>query len=327
MNAPQKNMDFKARARRVLEIEARAISKLVDRIDDSFSAACELCLNCSGRVVVTGMGKSGHIGGKIAATLASTGTPAFYVHPGEASHGDLGMITAKDLVVAISQSGETTEIITILPLLKRLGVGLITITGNAASTLAENSSVVLDVGTQEEACTLNLAPTTSTTAALAMGDALAVTLLESRGFTREDFARSHPGGSLGKRLLLKVEDLMHTGERIPRIKLNATLAEGLLEMSSKGFGMTAVVDAQGNLNGVFTDGDLRRTLDEAVDVRAALMSEVMTAGCKTIKQDALATEAVLMMDQHKITAVLVVDQNNTLTGALNVHDLLRAGVM
>ncbi len=327
MNSPHKDMDYRERARRVLEIESRAISALVDRIDDSFSAACELCLNCNGRVVVTGMGKSGHIGGKIAATLASTGTPAFYVHPGEASHGDLGMITAKDLVVAISQSGETAEIITILPLLKRLGVDLITITGNAASTLAENSSVVLDLGTQEEACTLNLAPTTSTTAALAMGDALAVTLLECRGFTREDFARSHPGGSLGKRLLLKVEDLMHTGERIPRIKLNATLAEGLLEMSSKGFGMTAVVDAQGKLSGVFTDGDLRRTLDGAVDVRAALMSEVMTAGCKTIAQDALATEAVLMMEQHKITAVLVVDQNNALTGALNVHDLLRAGVM
>jgi len=320
-------MDFRERARRVLQIEAQAIGALSQRIDDSFTAACRLCLGCRGRVVVTGMGKSGHIGGKIAATLASTGTPAFFVHPGEASHGDLGMITGEDLVIAISRSGETAEIITILPLLKRLGVGLITITEKATSTLADNSTVVLDLGIQEEACTLNLAPTTSTTAALAMGDALAVALLECRGFTREDFARSHPGGSLGKRLLLKVEDLMHTGDRVPRIRDDAPLAAGLLEMTRKGFGMTAVIDPEGKLTGVFTDGDLRRTLAGTVDAQKTRMSEVMTKGCKTIGPDALATEAVRLMDQHKITALLVVDHNQRLTGALNVHDLMRAGVM
>ncbi len=319
--------DVRALARRVLDIEARAVAGLAARIDQSFQDACDLMLRCAGRVVVTGMGKSGHIGGKIAATLASTGTPAFFVHPGEASHGDLGMITRADLVIAVSNSGETAEIITILPLLKRLGIPLITMTGNLRSTLGAAATAVLDVGVPEEACPLNLAPTASTTATLAMGDALAVALLESRGFTREDFALAHPGGSLGRRLLLRVEDVMHRGAEIPRVGPDATLAEGLLEMTRKSLGMTTVADGAGRLLGVFTDGDLRRAVDRALDIHRTHMHEVMTSGCKTIGPAALAAEAVRIMEQFKITALPVVDDSGTVVGALNVHNLLRAGVM
>ncbi|MBM4195998.1 MAG: KpsF/GutQ family sugar-phosphate isomerase [Gammaproteobacteria bacterium] len=327
MSSQRSAVDVRSLARRVLDIESRAIRELAPRIDESFARACELVLQCKGRAIVTGMGKSGHVGGKIAATLASTGTPAFFVHPGEASHGDLGMITRADLLIAISNSGETAEIVTILPLLKRLAIPLITMTGNPRSTLGEAATVVLDVAVAEEACPLNLAPTASTTATLAMGDALAVALLESRGFTREDFALSHPGGALGRRLLLRVADVMNSGEEVPRVGPDATLAEGLLEMTRKSLGMTAVVDDAGRLLGVFTDGDLRRAIDRAVDIHRTLMREVMTAGSKTIAPDALAAEAVHLMEQHKITAVLVVDADRTVVGALNVHNLFRAGVM
>ena len=321
------NKDLTSRAQRVLEIEARAIMELVPKVGIEFIEACDLCLQCRGRVIVTGMGKSGHIGGKIAATLASTGTPAFFVHPGEASHGDLGMITPKDLVIAITYSGETAEIITILPLLKRLGLPLISMTGAPDSTLGSAATVVLDTAVQEEACPLNLAPTASTTAALAMGDALAVALLESRGFTVEDFARSHPGGALGKRLLLHVEDLMHTGDQIPRVGADSGLAEGLLEMTQKGLGMTAVTTPDGQLQGIFTDGDLRRALDNNLDVHNTSMRDVMTAQCTTVRPDQLAAEAVRIMEQRKINALLVVDDNDLLVGALNVHDFFRAGVI
>ncbi len=318
---------LKQQALRVLRIEASAIEGLAQTLDDSFAAACRLCMDCVGRVIVTGMGKSGHIGGKLAATLASTGTPAFFVHPGEASHGDLGMITGKDLVLAISNSGETAEIVTLLPLLKRLGLPLITMTGNPASTLGKASRVVLNTAVAEEACPLNLAPTASTTAALAMGDALAVALLESRGFTREDFALAHPGGSLGRRLLLRVSDLMHSGDELPSVPEGAALRDGLLEMSRKGLGITAVVDAAGNLAGIFTDGDLRRTLDTNPDVEKTTMQEVMTRNCRTIAADELAATAVRILEQEKITALLVVGAQGELTGALHIHDLLRAGVM
>jgi len=313
--------------RRVLDIEARAIEAMKPRIDDSFAAACRLCLATIGRVIVTGMGKSGHIGGKIAATLASTGTPAFFVHPGEAGHGDLGMITPKDSVIAISNSGETAEIITILPLLKRLDLPLITMTGQPDSTLGAASTVVLDTSVAEEACPLNLAPTASTATVLAMGDALAVALLESRGFTAEDFARSHPGGALGRRLLLTVADLMHTGDEIPRVEPGTSLADGLIEMSHKGLGMTAIVTPDGKLAGVFTDGDLRRTLDRPIDIHTMTMADVMTSGCKTARPEQLAAESVRMLEMQKITALLVVDDQDMLVGALNVHDLFRAGVM
>lgn len=327
MNKRRDESNFTDQARRVLEIEARAIQGLIPRLDASFTQACELCLACTGRVVVTGMGKSGHVGGKIAATLASTGTPAFFVHPGEASHGDLGMITPKDLVVAVSNSGETAEIITILPLLKRSGVKLITLTGKSDSTLAQAATVNLDIGVDEEACPLNLSPTASTTAALAMGDALAVALLKSRGFTREDFARSHPGGTLGRRLLLLVGDLMHTGEEVPKVSPDTLLAGGLVEMTAKGLGITAIVDANGKLEGVYTDGDLRRSLDNAVDVHTTTMRDVMTKNAKTLRPKLLAAEAVRLLEQHKITSLIVVDEDTTVVGALNVHDLFRAGVM
>ncbi|HJP37975.1 MAG: KpsF/GutQ family sugar-phosphate isomerase [Gammaproteobacteria bacterium] len=313
--------------RRVLGIEARAIEAMSPRIGDDFATACRLCLATLGRVIVTGMGKSGHIGGKIAATLASTGTPAFFVHPGEAGHGDLGMITPKDAVIAISNSGETAEIIMILPLLKRLDLPLITMTGEPESTLGKASAALLDTSVHEEACPLNLAPTASTTTALAMGDALAVALLESRGFTAEDFARSHPGGALGRRLLLKVEDLMHTGDEIPQVEATTSLADGLIEMSRKGLGMTAIVTADGQLTGIFTDGDLRRTLDQPINIYTTTMADVMTRNCKTAKPEQLAAESVRILETQKITALLVVDDQNQLVGALNVHDLLRAGVM
>ncbi len=327
MNKRRDQNNFTEQARRVLEIEARAVQDLIPRLDSRFAQACELCLACAGRVVVTGMGKSGHVGGKIAATLASTGTPAFFVHPGEASHGDVGMITPKDLVVAISNSGETAEIVTLLPLLKRMGVELITLTGKSDSTLAEAATVNLDIAVDEEACPLNLSPTASTTAALAMGDALAVALLESRGFTREDFARSHPGGTLGRRLLLLVGDLMHTGKEVPKVAADTLLADGLIEMTAKGLGITAIVDASGNLEGVYTDGDLRRTLDNPVNVHATTMREIMTKNPKTVNPKLLAAEAVRLLEQHQITSLIVVDDDSSVVGALNVHDLFRAGVM
>ena len=325
---PIKDQDrIKSLARNVLETEARAVTVLMDRIDDQFVRACEICLECQGRIVVIGMGKSGHIGSKIAATLASTGSPAFFVHPGEASHGDLGMITGPDVVLAISNSGETAELITILPVLKRLGVKLISMTGKPGSTLSQAADVNLDVSVAEEACPLNLAPTASTTATLALGDALAVALLEARGFTEEDFARSHPSGTLGRRLLLRVEDLMHGGDQIPRIEADKPLSEGLLEMSRKGLGMTTVFGDNNHFEGVFTDGDLRRAIDDSLDLRTTAMRDVMTPRGYTIAPESLAAEAVRMMQTHKITSLLVIGETDELVGVLHIHDLLRAGVM
>ncbi|MEI2783505.1 MAG: KpsF/GutQ family sugar-phosphate isomerase [Candidatus Competibacter sp.] len=318
---------LKELARQVLAIEAEAVTRLAARIDDRFVRACRLMLDCRGRIVVLGIGKSGHIGGKIAATLASTGTPAFFVHPAEANHGDMGMITAQDVVVALSNSGETDEILTLLPLIKRLGVPLIALTGNAGSTLGKAADVHIDVSVPQEACPLGLAPTSSTTATLAMGDALAVALLEARGFTAEDFARSHPGGRLGRRLLLLIDDVMHVGDQMPRSAPDDLLKEALLEMSRKGLGTTVVVDRDERVLGVFTDGDLRRTLDRQLDVHAARVAEVMTRDCKTIAPGTLAAEALRMMQQHKINALPVVSSAGTLVGVLNMHDLLRAGVL
>ncbi len=313
--------------REVLDIEADAVLALRERIGDAFLEACRHCLACPGRVVVTGMGKSGHIAGKIAATLASTGTPAFFVHPGEASHGDLGMITATDVVLAISNSGETPEILTILPLIKRLGVPLIAMTGQPDSTLAGAADAHLDVGVAKEACPLNLAPTASTTATLAMGDALAVALLHSRGFTREDFAFSHPGGQLGRRLLLHVRDIMRTGDRVPRVTPGLMVSEGLFEVSRKGLGMTAVVSEEDRVLGIYTDGDLRRTLDTQRELTTTPIEAVMTRNVKTVRGDMLAAEAVRLMETFAITALLVVDDDDRLVGAFNVHDLLQSGVM
>lgn len=313
--------------RRVLEIERDALQALLPRIDDSFVAACELCLACTGRVVVLGMGKSGHIAGKIAATLASTGTPAFFVHPGEASHGDLGMITRTDVVLALSNSGETPEVTSLLPVIKRQGVGLIAMTGKPESTLARSADVHLNVAVGAEACPLNLAPTASTTAALAMGDALAVALLEARGFTEEDFALSHPGGSLGRRLLLKIDDLLHSGDAIPRVQTGTPLKEALVEMSAKGLGMTIVEDASGALVGVYTDGDLRRTLDADIDLRSAKIEAVMAPSPKTIATGVLAAEAVKRMQDAAITSLVVTNDAGQVAGILHMHDLLRAGVV
>jgi arabinose-5-phosphate isomerase len=314
-------------AEKVLAIESRAVDQLRERLNGDFVAACELCLAIDGRVVVTGMGKSGHIGGKIAATLASTGTPSFFMHPAEASHGDLGMITKHDLLLAVSYSGETQEVVTILPLVKRMGARLLSLTGKPGSTLARAADVHLDVSVAEEACPLNLAPTASTTATLAMGDALAVALLESRGFTAEDFAMSHPSGSLGKKLLLRVADIMHTGEQIPQVGAGVSLRDGLLEMSEKGLGMTAITGDDGTLVGIFTDGDLRRALDAEIDVHKTDMRSVLHPDCRTTGQDTLAAEAVRIMEENKITSLLVVDNDNKLVGALNIHDLFRAGMV
>ncbi len=313
--------------RRTLSIEADAVRALTHRLDDAFLHAVDACLKCTGRVVVSGMGKSGHIGRKIAATLASTGTPAFFMHPAEASHGDLGMITAQDVVLALSNSGESLELVSILPLIKRKGTRLIAMTGNPQSTLAREADIHLDAGVAQEACPHNLAPTASTTAALALGDALAVATLYARGFTAEDFARTHPGGSLGRRLLVHVRDLMHTGEALPVVNEMASLKEALLEMTRKGLGMTAVVDANGRLSGIFTDGDLRRLLDRDVDVRALTIREVMKREPRTIADDVLAVEAVRLMQEAKVNGLLAVDAGGRLTGALNMHDLLRAGVV
>ncbi len=314
-------------AARVLDIESRAVDQLKSRLDDSFTAACQLCLDTDGRVVVTGMGKSGHIGGKIAATLASTGTPSFFMHPAEASHGDLGMITPNDTLLAVSYSGETQEIVTILPLVKRMGAKLISMTGKPRSTLAQAADIHLDVSVSVEACPLNLAPTASTTATLAMGDAMAVALLECRGFTEEDFALSHPSGTLGKRLLLRVEDLMHTGDKIPTVGLRVSLSDGLVEMTRKGLGMTAIVDNDNRVLGIFTDGDLRRALDSGIDVHTTDMNSVMHRDCITARPDTMAAEAVHFLEENKITALLVADSDGVLVGALNIHDLFRAGMM
>ena len=317
-----------ASAQAVIDNEAQALNAMHERIDGTFVAACRAILSCGGRVVTTGMGKSGHIARKIAATLASTGTPSFYVHPGEASHGDLGMITDVDALLALSNSGETDEILTIVPVLKRQGNVLIAMTGCANSTLARLADIHLDVSVEEEACPLGLAPTTSTTAALVMGDALAVAMLEARGFTTQDFARSHPSGSLGRRLLLHIADIMHTGDEIPRVASDATISQAVVEMSHKRLGMTAVVDEQDRLLGVFTDGDLRRTLDDTrADLRATPVVDAMGREPKVIGPDRLAVEAASMMEDHKISAVIVVDREQRVVGALNIHDLLRAKVV
>ncbi|HTO19206.1 MAG TPA: KpsF/GutQ family sugar-phosphate isomerase [Pseudomonas sp.] len=314
-------------AQRTIRLELEAIEALLQRINGDFARACELILACKGRVVVVGMGKSGHIGRKIAATLASTGTTAYFVHPGEASHGDMGMITRDDVVLALSNSGSTSEIVTLLPLIKRLGITLISMTGNPASPLAKAAAVNLDAGVSQEACPLNLAPTSSTTVSLVLGDALAIALLEARGFTAEDFAFSHPGGALGRRLLLKVEHVMHQGTELPLVERGTPLREALLEMTRKGLGMTLVAEADGRLAGIFTDGDLRRALDRGVDVRDAGIDALMTVPGKTVRADALAAEALKLMEDHKISALAVVDDNHMPVGALNMHDLLRAGVM
>jgi arabinose-5-phosphate isomerase len=314
-------------ARRTIEIETAALTRLQQRLSESFVTACRLLLDCQGRVVVTGMGKSGHIAGKIAATLASTGTPAFFLHPAEAGHGDIGMIARGDVLLALSNSGETGEILMLLPQVKRLGVPLITITGRLDSTLAQIADAVLDAQVDQEACPHNLAPTASTTAALALGDALAVALLEARGFSAEDFARSHPGGTLGRQLLLRVIDVMRTGDALPRVSVAAPLTDGLLEMSRKGLGMTAIVDADERVLGIFTDGDLRRTLDAKLDLHQATMAEVMTRGGLRIGPQELAAGAARLMETHRITCLLVVDAGQKLIGALNVHDLMRAGVV
>lgn len=311
----------------VIETEVGAVRALAERIDDAFLGACVHMLECKGRVVVIGMGKSGHIGSKIAATLASTGTPAFFVHPAEASHGDLGMIQSGDVVLALSNSGETDEVNAILPPLKRLGVTIIALTGNAGSTLARHADIHIDVGVEQEACPLGLAPTSSTTAQLVMGDALAISLLQSRGFTSDDFARSHPAGRLGKRLLLHIRDVMHGGEDIPSVPESATISEAIVEMTRKRLGMTAVVDSACQVAGVYTDGDLRRTMDAGVDLHTTPITEVMTRGGKTIEPGALAAEAVQMMQQFRIQGLLVVDDHGQLVGALNFQDLLKAGVV
>lgn len=316
-----------ASAQRTLQLEIAALQEILAQLDADFTAACELMLHCPGRVIVTGMGKSGHIGNKIAATLASTGTPAFFMHPGEASHGDLGMVTRNDLVLALSNSGETQEVTSLLPLLKRLGIPIVSMTGAPSSTLAREANVHLNASVSREACPLNLAPTSSTTAALALGDALAIALLEARGFSPDDFALSHPGGSLGRKLLLRVADIMHQGDTIPCVTSSASLREALLEMTRKGLGFTCVTGEDGKLLGVYTDGDLRRTLDQEPNLQQLNIIDVMTRGCKSISADLLAAEAVHLMEENKISALPVTDNQQKVIGALNMHDLLRAGVI
>jgi len=331
MNEPQHSQtgesSLLASARRTLAVEIEGLAAMRERLDAAFATACHVCLGCAGRVVVTGMGKSGHVARKVAATLSSTGTPAFFLHPGEAGHGDIGMLTRGDVLLALSNSGETAEVIGLVPYVKRLALPLIGMTGNAESTLARAADVHLNVGVATEACPHNLAPTASTTAALVMGDALAVALLEARGFSADDFARSHPGGNLGRRLLLRVQDIMRQGDALPRIRPTAALAEGLLEMTRKGLGLTAVLDEHDQLIGVFTDGDLRRVVDRRIDVHSATMSQVMTRGGRVIDPRELATAAAQLMERHRVTALLVVDAQRHLIGALNVHDLMQAGVV
>jgi arabinose-5-phosphate isomerase len=319
--------NFKQLAKNVINIEQQAIAELLQYVDDSFELACQLMYHCKGRVIVIGMGKSGHIGGKIAATLASTGTPAFFVHPGEASHGDLGMITSDDVVLTISNSGETVEVLAIIPVIKRIGAKLISMTGNTESTLAKLADTHVCIKVSLEACPLGLAPTSSTTATLVMGDALAVALLNARGFTADDFALSHPGGSLGKRLLLRLGDIMHKEERIPVVHEGALIKDALVEMSLKGLGMTAVIDKDDNITGLFTDGDLRRILDEKIDIHHDVIRTVMTNKPRTAKADMLAAEALKVMEDKKINGLIIVDDFNKPIGAMNMHDLLRSGVL
>jgi arabinose-5-phosphate isomerase len=318
---------FLKMGRAVIEAESRAVADLLPRIDAEFVKACRLMLECRGRIIVIGMGKSGHIGNKIASTLASTGTPAFFVHPGEAAHGDFGMITADDVIIAASNSGETDEIVMLLPLLTRLGVPLIALCGKQHSSLGQAASAYIDISVEQEACPLNLAPTSSTTVTLVLGDALAIALLEARGFTEQDFARSHPAGRLGRRLLLHIDDIMHKGDAIPMVSEDALLRDALVEMTRKGLGMTAIVDASNTLVGIYTDGDLRRTLDLGIDVHDAKICDLMTREFVTVKGGILAEEALLTMQEKKINGLLVVDDNRQLLGALNMHDLLRAGVV
>ncbi len=320
------SISFTESAKRTIALEQDAITALLARINGDFTRACELLLPCKGRIVITGMGKSGHIGNKIAATLASTGSPAFFVHPGEASHGDMGMITPDDVVIALSNSGNTQEVVSLIPLLKRMGVPMISMTGNPNSTLASSADVNLDVSVDKEACPLNLAPTSSTTVALVMGDALAIALLEARGFTAEDFAFSHPGGSLGRRLLLKVENIMHKGSAFPSVAPETPLKEALLEMTRKGLGMTAVVENQ-RLLGIFTDGDLRRALDQNIDIHSIAIADVMTAGGKTTSSGALAAEALKVMQDNQINALVVCNADGQPCGAVTMHDMLKAGVL
>jgi len=317
---------FLSSAQRTIRMEAQAVTDLSSRLGPEFEHACELILAIDGRVIVTGMGKSGHIAGKIAATLASTGTPAFFVHPGEAGHGDMGMITAQDCVIALSNSGTTPEVLTLLPLLKRLGVPLVAMTGAPASALATAADANLNTGVETEACPLDLAPTSSTTCALVMGDALAIALLEARGFTAEDFAFSHPGGALGRKLLLKVEDVMRSGEAIPKVAAQRTLAQALLEISAKGLGMTTVIDDAGQLLGVFTDGDLRRALDQQIDVHQTPIGEVMTRNPATVEAGILAAEALRLMEERHISVLIVLDENGAIAGVVNLLGLLEAGI-
>ncbi|KLV06186.1 D-arabinose 5-phosphate isomerase [Photobacterium aquae] len=318
--------DYCEIGRRVIDIEAQSLQQLTQYINGSFTAACELIANANGKVIVMGMGKSGHIGNKIAATLASTGTPAFFVHPGEASHGDLGMVAKGDVLLAISNSGEASEILTLLPVIKRLGIPLISMTGKPASSMAKLSQIHLQITVDKEACPLGLAPTSSTTATLAMGDAIAIALMEARGFTADDFALSHPGGALGRKLLMRISDVMHCGEALPVVQENATIKDALLEVSRKGLGMTAIIDQDQTLLGIFTDGDLRRLLDNHVDIHNTEIGEVMTRSPATITCDVLAAEGLKLMEDKKINGLLVTD-NGKLVGALNMHDLLKAGVM
>jgi len=319
--------NFKTLAKNVINIEQQAINDLLQYIDDGFQYACQLMFDCKGRVIIIGMGKSGHIGGKIAATLASTGTPSFFVHPGEASHGDLGMVTQDDVVLTISNSGETGEVLAIIPVLKRIGTKLIAMTGNASSTLAKLADTHVCIKVAQEACPLGLAPTSSTTATLVMGDAIAVALLNARGFTADDFALSHPGGSLGKKLLLRLADIMHKDERLPIINSNALIKEALVEISLKGLGMTAVVNNNQQLIGLFTDGDLRRILDERIDIHQATIASVMTSNPTVAHADMLAAEALKIMEDKKINGLIIVDNNSHPIGAMNMHDLLRSGVL
>lgn len=319
--------DFISSGLRTIQIESEAVAALRERINDEFVKACEMILNCRGRTIVTGMGKSGHIAKKIAATLASTGSPAFFVHPGEASHGDLGMITPDDIVIAISYSGNSSEILTLLPLLKRSGIPIISMSANPDSPLGEVATVHLDISVVREACPLALAPTASTTVTLVMGDALAIALLEARGFTAEDFAFSHPGGALGRKLLVRVSDIMHTGNAIPQVAPETPLAQALMVMSEKGFGMTTVVDANQRLLGIYTDGDLRRSLDQGIDIRTAHVGELMNIHPKTLRENTLAAEALTIMEQTKINVLLVMNEHDELAGVIKINDILRAGII
>ncbi|MBG9994293.1 KpsF/GutQ family sugar-phosphate isomerase [Pseudoalteromonas sp. NZS127_1] len=320
-------LNFIEQGLRVLDVERQALSDIAQYVDENFHNACQLMYDCEGRIIVIGMGKSGHIGNKIAATLASTGSPAFFVHPGEASHGDLGMITKNDVVMLISNSGETSEVLNIIPVLKRLGAKMISMTGNTQSTMATLANVHVCIKVEKEACSLGLAPTSSTTATLAMGDAMAVALLEARGFTADDFALSHPGGSLGKRLLLTLKDVMHSGANTPIISVSQTVKDALIEMSAKGLGMTAIVDENQQLVGLFTDGDLRRILEQRIDIHTTQIDVVMTKSCTTATQDILAAEALNIMEHKRINGLIVVNEKNQPIGALNMQDLLKAGVL